>query len=200
MPAGKVDAVVLRAVESVDRGRGHAPFGFVRRLADLLDALVVGPLGGAHGVAEEIVARNRQLAVIAPLLGRPHIVGDGLQLGERGLLGLFGHPGQRANVLGHGLFQRIHQLRDLRLGVRAEGRARCTSVPAGRRVAGPPWPRSAPSAGAALWRRKDTGSRNRKPRSRRLPEASPRSAAADDRRSTRATVQSTTSAGSPRSV
>src|ERR1039457_2894977 len=66
---GEVDAVVLRAVEGVDRGRRHVPFGFVRRLSDLLDALVVGHLGAAHGVTEEVIAGNGQFAVFAPLPG-----------------------------------------------------------------------------------------------------------------------------------
>src|SRR5437660_12666156 len=63
----KIDAVVLRAVEGVDCGSGHAPFGLVGRLADSGDALVVGDLGAAHGVTVEIVAGDGELAVIAPL-------------------------------------------------------------------------------------------------------------------------------------
>jgi len=107
--------------DSVDGGRGHAPLGLVGGLADLFDLALVEDAGDAGEVAVEIVTGNGDGAVVAPFLGIAHVVGDGVQLGDGGLLGVLAHPGETADVFAHGLFQVVDELSDLGLGIRAEG-------------------------------------------------------------------------------
>ncbi len=95
----KIDAVERRGVERIDRGRRHVPFGFVGGLADLVEVALPRSLRHLHAVAQVIVARNRHRAVVAPLLGVAHIVGDGGQFRQRGLPGIFRHPPQRLDIL-----------------------------------------------------------------------------------------------------
>ncbi len=191
MPGREIDAVVLRAVERVHRGRGHGPFGLVRGLADLLDAAAdADHLRRAQRVAEVIVARDGHLAIVAPLLGRAHVIGDGLQLHQRRLLGLFASSTAAPWMSLPMDFSRAStSLRDLRLGVGAE---RHLDVLLAQQVAQRAvHRRHAARTGAAAVpsRRSGSAARNRSSRFRTPPAAAPRGRAAGGRRSRPSTAR-----------
>ena len=62
----------------------------------------MGGLGGAHPIAEVIIAGDRN----------SHIVGNGVEFRDGLGAGGIGHPGQRAEILLHGRFESGHQLLD----------------------------------------------------------------------------------------
>ena len=135
-------------------------------------------------VAEEIVAHDGHLAVVAPFLGIAHVVGDGVQLDDGRLLGGLGHPRKRLDVAAQGLFERLHQLRDLGLGVGAEGRL---DVLLPQQIAERAVHRGGAAVGARarlLDARRGSAARNRNSRSQTLPATPRRPRAAGGRRST----------------
>ena len=71
---GEVDVVHLRVVVGVDGGRRHLPLGAVHRLADLGQLALGFEDDGAVHVAQKIVARDADGAVVAPLVGIADLV------------------------------------------------------------------------------------------------------------------------------
>ena len=80
---------------------GVMPHSPIDRLADLRQLAVEFEFSRALDVAHFVAAHDFQLAVVAPLVGIPNLVGHGVQLVQRLLLGRGRHPGQALDVLLH---------------------------------------------------------------------------------------------------
>ena len=117
----EVDVVLERVVIRVDRGRRHAPLALVERLPDAIHLAAELELVGALRVAERIAARDRQRTVVAPLVRVADLVGHGMKLDDRLLLGGIAHPRQAVDVLLHRGFELAHHLQRVLLGRRSEG-------------------------------------------------------------------------------
>ena len=74
----EVDVVLRRVVVRVDRGRGHAPFGGVYRLAELVQIALPFEVGSAQDVAGVVVALDLDRAVVLPVIRVANLIGDGI--------------------------------------------------------------------------------------------------------------------------
>ncbi len=102
-------------------GGRHAPLAPVHRLADFCDLAIELKDAGAQHVAHVVVARDGQSAVVPPFVGIADLVGQGVQLLQRLLLGRRRHPGQAIDVLLHGFFNLLHHFLGALLGLGREG-------------------------------------------------------------------------------
>ena len=117
---GKDDFVHPRVVVGVDGLRGHEPLVAIDRPAQLGQLPV-----GVHGVAAPVVAVqvaavDDQRRVVSPLLGIGDFGGELVQLGQRALPGLRGHPVQVADADAVCLAEIGDQRVDACLGIRRE--------------------------------------------------------------------------------
>ena len=117
----EADLVGRRVIVGVDRLRGHAPLGRVRRLAEL--GQVVRHVPGAGGAQVLVVAQGRidgEGAVVLPLVRVADLHGEGGELLAGLGLGGVGHPVQGVDVLAEGDLQILHQVEHLLLGALRE--------------------------------------------------------------------------------
>ena len=89
---GEHDLVHQRVVVRVDGLRRHVPLVAVDRLADLVELAVVLPHVRAADVADEVAGVDLERRVVLPLHRVPDLRGEGVELRERALAGLGGHP------------------------------------------------------------------------------------------------------------
>ena len=102
--SGEIDVVHLRIEVGIDGGRRHAPFAAVHGLPDFVQLAMSFELGGAQVVTIKIIGHNFHRAVVAPNVGIADFVTNGVQLGQRLLLGFGAHPIQLLNTQRHSVF------------------------------------------------------------------------------------------------
>ncbi len=110
----------MRIVIGVHRRWSHFPLAAIHRLTDLGQLTAKFEFAGAKHIAHFVVASNSERAVIPPLVGIADLVGDSMKFFQRMLLGRGRHPGERIDVLPHGIFDFFHHLLRSLLGFRTE--------------------------------------------------------------------------------
>ena len=89
---GEVKAVVERKIDGVDGLRSHAPLFAVGWFADAVEGVVVFEEAGVPEIGEEIVGRDFEVGVAAPVVGIAYADLKGAEFGESFLPGGGGHP------------------------------------------------------------------------------------------------------------